>query len=226
MSFVTYVLLIAVSLGLSNRFRPEILGLTSSRALLIVGVELALIRLCTYLFNVQGDHYGILDLLSYSGYKFVPACVTLSVGVLGWGRLVWWSTYIYTHASLAFFLVSNEFGYSNEHLRSMDTDVVLSFAPPRLVSSDRSVTSSYRTRHRPHTRPLRQVWLLSHRDKEQGGSNCSLSSLCCSSSWAPGCASASLDREAGWPLCCPFVNGTARASIHNVFCLSETEPDL
>ncbi|CAO1624749.1 unnamed protein product [Parajaminaea phylloscopi] len=105
MSFVTYVLLIAVSLGLSNRFRPEILGLTSSRALLIVGVELALIRLCTYLFNVQGDHYGILDLLSYSGYKFVPACVTLSVGVLGWGRVAWWSTFFYTHAALAFFLL-------------------------------------------------------------------------------------------------------------------------
>lgn len=106
MSFVTYVLLISVSLGFSQRFRPEILGLTSSRALVIVGAELALIRLCTYLLNVQGDHYGILDLISYSGYKFVPACVTLGIGVLGWGGLLWWSTFFYSYAALAFFLVS------------------------------------------------------------------------------------------------------------------------
>lgn len=106
MSFVTYVLLVSVILGLSNRFRPEILGLTSTRALVIVGIELLFIRLACYLLNVQGDHYGILDLTSYAGYKFVPACVTLAVGVVGLGSMVWWTTFAYSHAALAFFLVS------------------------------------------------------------------------------------------------------------------------
>lgn len=106
MSFVTYVLLIAVILGLSNKFRPEILGLTSTRALVIVGIELAFVRLACYLLNVQGDHYGLFDLVSYSGYKFVPACVTLFVSVLRLGSLPWWTCFVYAHAALAFFLVS------------------------------------------------------------------------------------------------------------------------
>lgn len=106
MSFVTYVLLIAVILGLSNKFRPEILGLTSTRALVIVGIELAFVRLACYLLNVQGDHYGLFDLVSYAGYKFVPACATLTVSVLRLGSLPWWTCFIYAHAALAFFLVS------------------------------------------------------------------------------------------------------------------------
>ncbi|CAO1636530.1 unnamed protein product [Sympodiomycopsis kandeliae] len=105
MSFVTYVLLISVILGLSNKFRPEILGLTSTRALVIVGIELAFVRLACYLLNVQGDHYGLVDLVSYSGYKFVPACATLTISVLRLGSLAWWSCFIYAHAALAFFLL-------------------------------------------------------------------------------------------------------------------------
>lgn len=106
MSFVTYVLLISVILGLSNKFRPEILGLTASRALIIIGVELLLIKLACYLLNVQGNHYGILDLTSYAGYKFVPACVTLAASALKLGGLVWWMSFVYSFAALAFFLVS------------------------------------------------------------------------------------------------------------------------
>lgn len=119
MSFVTYVLLIAVTLGLSHKFRPEILGLTASRALVVVALELLVLRLGLYLLNVPSDHYGILDLAAYSGYKFVPACVTLSTTVLapltsrssttsssgGVSSLVWWLTFLYTHAALAFFLL-------------------------------------------------------------------------------------------------------------------------
>ncbi|PWN17828.1 YIF1-domain-containing protein [Microstroma glucosiphilum] len=105
MSFVTYVLLISVILGLSNKFRPEILGLTASRALIIIGVELLLIKLACYLLNVQGNHYGILDLTSYAGYKFVPACVTLAASALKLGGLVWWMSFVYSFAALAFFLL-------------------------------------------------------------------------------------------------------------------------
>lgn len=125
MSFVTYVLLIAVTLGLSHKFRPEILGLTASRALVVVVLELMVVRLGLYLLNVPSDHYGILDLAAYSGYKFVPACVTLGTTVLapltggsgsatnagstsggsGLSSLIWWLTFLYTHAALAFFLL-------------------------------------------------------------------------------------------------------------------------
>lgn len=186
MSFVTYVLLIAVSLGLSKSFRPEVLGLTSSRALLIVGVELALIRLCTYLFNVQGDHYGILDLLSYSGYKFVPACVTLSMGVLGWGKVLWWSTFFYTYASLAFFLVRIAAGDADECTFPPD----INLDPLWASSYALYATSYFQTRRRRLTRPLLPVWSPSRRDSAPEGCNSCSSSPSYNSSWVPGCASA------------------------------------
>lgn len=143
MSFVTYVLLISVALGFSHKFRPEVLGLTSTRALVIVGIELAFVRLACYLLNVQGDHYGILDLLSYAGYKFVPACVTLAASVLGLGGLVWWASFVYTHAALAFFL-----------LRSL-RQIILPDAASAPVSSSSSSVATI-----THSQRNRRVQLL------------------------------------------------------------------
>lgn len=135
MSFVTYVLLIAVILGLSNKFRPEILGLTSTRALVIVGIELAFVRLACYLLNVQGDHYGLFDLVSYAGYKFVPACATLTISVLRLGSLPWWTCFIYAHAALAFFLVSGR----EAHRMQQPSGQALTHSPLLSLSQLRSL---------------------------------------------------------------------------------------
>lgn len=104
MAFVTYILLTSMIYGLESRFHPEILGLTASRAMAIIVVELSAIKLGTYLLNIQGDH-TMVDLLAYSGYKFVGTLVTLLFGLLNVRGLVYWSVFLYTSAANAFFLV-------------------------------------------------------------------------------------------------------------------------
>ncbi|PWN91946.1 YIF1-domain-containing protein [Acaromyces ingoldii] len=104
MALVTYVLLVSVIRGLESRFHPEVFGLILSRALGIVFFEFAAVKLGCYLLNIQGDH-TMVDLLAYSGYKFVGAIVTLLVGLLRFGRFVYWSAFFYTCAANAFFLL-------------------------------------------------------------------------------------------------------------------------
>ena len=70
MSVVTYVLLVSVIRGLESRFHPEELGVSLSKALGIVFCEFVMVKLGCYLLNIQGEH-TIVDLLAYSGYKFV-----------------------------------------------------------------------------------------------------------------------------------------------------------
>lgn len=104
MAFVTYVIISSVIYGLRGRFHPEILGYTASRALAIVLIELSAMKLGCYLLNIQGDH-TIVDLLAYSGYKFVGTILVLCVGMLGWSRWLYWIAFLYVFAANAFFLV-------------------------------------------------------------------------------------------------------------------------
>uniref|UniRef100_V5EUC8 Protein YIF1 n=1 Tax=Kalmanozyma brasiliensis (strain GHG001) TaxID=1365824 RepID=V5EUC8_KALBG len=104
MAFVTYIIVTSVILGLESRFHPEVLGLRASRALAIILVELAAIKLGTYLLNIQGDH-TMMDLLAYSGYKFVGTLITLLVGLMKVRGLVYWSVFLYCFAANAFFLL-------------------------------------------------------------------------------------------------------------------------
>lgn len=104
MAFVTYIIVTSVILGIESRFHPEVLGLRASRALAIILVELAAIKLGTYLLNIQGDH-TMMDLLAYSGYKFVGTLITLLVGLAKVRGLVYWSVFLYCFAANAFFLL-------------------------------------------------------------------------------------------------------------------------
>ncbi|KAN0061707.1 Protein transport protein yif1 [Thecaphora frezii] len=104
MAFVTYILLTSMIYGLESRFHPEILGLTASRALAIILMELAAIKLGTYLLNIQGDH-TFVDLLAYSGYKFVGTLITLFFGLVNVRGWIYWSVFLYCFAANAFFLL-------------------------------------------------------------------------------------------------------------------------
>ncbi|WFD30692.1 Protein transport protein yif1 [Malassezia sp. CBS 17886] len=104
MAFVTYAIATSFIYGIRGRFHPEILGYTASRALAIVLVEFSVVKLGCYLLNIQGDH-TIVDLLAYSGYKFVGTLLVLAVGVLQASRWVYWVTFFYVFAANAFFLL-------------------------------------------------------------------------------------------------------------------------
>lgn len=110
MAFVTYILLSTLLAGLRGVFRPELLGLTATNAFAVVVIELLLLKLGTYLLNISNESQW-LDLVAYSGYKFVGVIVTISVAAIasggksagGWAG---WVTFAYTFLANALFLVS------------------------------------------------------------------------------------------------------------------------
>ena len=70
MALVTYILLAALHSGLNARFHPEILGITASKALAVVLLDLIFVKGGCYLLNITGSSQ-VTDLVAYGGYKFV-----------------------------------------------------------------------------------------------------------------------------------------------------------
>jgi hypothetical protein len=111
MAFVTYILLSTLLAGLQGAFRPELLGLTATNAFAVVIIELLLLKLGTYLLNISNESQW-LDLVAYSGYKFVGIIFTITLATImtggkGTGGYVGWSVFAYTYLANAFFLVSS-----------------------------------------------------------------------------------------------------------------------
>ncbi|KAJ9623533.1 Protein transport protein yif1 [Taxawa tesnikishii (nom. ined.)] len=109
MSFVTYILLSTLLAGLRGAFRPELLGLTATNAFAVVLIELVLLKLGTYLLSISNESQW-LDLVAYSGYKFVGVIITIAVsgvvsGGKGSGGWIGWTVFGYTFMANAFFLL-------------------------------------------------------------------------------------------------------------------------
>ncbi|PIL27254.1 hypothetical protein GSI_10398 [Ganoderma sinense ZZ0214-1] len=106
MALVTYILLAALHSGLNARFHPEILGVTASKAIAVVLLDLVFVKGGCYLLNIPGGLSSqFLDLLAYGGYKFVGVIITLIAGLLGFGRTLYLLVFVYTFLSTAFFLL-------------------------------------------------------------------------------------------------------------------------
>lgn len=103
MSFVTYVLLYGLSKGLgSATFSPDIIIQAIWRCLLLLLVESCLIKFGTNLLSVP---LPFLDILAYSGYKFVPLCVGAFVKMIN-GTLGF-LTVLITASMLAYFILKS-----------------------------------------------------------------------------------------------------------------------
>ena len=110
MAFVTYILLSTLLAGLRGDFHPQVMGSLFSYALVVVLVEIVILKLGTYILSITNDSQ-LLDLVAYSGYKFVGVIVTLiasEIANLGQGTGGWvgWTIFTYTFLANAFFLVS------------------------------------------------------------------------------------------------------------------------
>lgn len=109
MAFVTYILLSTLLAGLRGAFHPSIMGLTFTTAFVIVAIEILGLKGGTYILNISNESQ-LLDLVAYSGYKFVGVIVTLVVaeiinrgeGTGGWGG---WGVFLYCFCANALFLV-------------------------------------------------------------------------------------------------------------------------
>lgn len=109
MSLVTYILLSTLIAGLRGQFQPELLGYTASTAIVVVIVEILGLKLGTYLLSISNTSQ-LLDLVAYSGYKFVGIIVTIAIAEIvnvgkGTGGWVGWSIFLYTYLANSLFLV-------------------------------------------------------------------------------------------------------------------------
>jgi hypothetical protein len=110
MALVTYILLSTLLAGLRGAFQPELLGSTAGWAFFIVFIEILGLKLGCYLLSISNESQ-LLDLVAYSGYKFVGVITTLVVseiinGGKGTGGWIGWTVFGYTFLANALFLVS------------------------------------------------------------------------------------------------------------------------
>ena len=114
MGFVTYILLSALLAGLRGAFSPDLFGLTATTAFFLVVLEILGLKAGCYFLNISNESQW-LDLVAYSGYKFVGIIVTTVVAELfnaggGTGGWAGWIVFAYTFSALAFFLVRTSYG--------------------------------------------------------------------------------------------------------------------
>ncbi|XP_062860507.1 protein YIF1B isoform X2 [Trichomycterus rosablanca] len=93
MAFITYILIAGLALGTQDRFSPEILGMQASSALVWLIIEVLAILLSLYLVTVNTD-LTTIDLVAFSGYKYVGMVVGVLAGLLfgktGYYLLLFW----------------------------------------------------------------------------------------------------------------------------------------
>ncbi|CAB4386200.1 unnamed protein product [Rhizophagus irregularis] len=103
MALVTYVLLTGIVAGTEHKFHPRDLGVNATTAFFLMILELAFIKGGCYLLNITSET-SILDVLAYSGYKFIGVIITLLVSLIAPFWIVL-ATFIYTVAANGFFLL-------------------------------------------------------------------------------------------------------------------------
>lgn len=103
MAYVTYVLVAGMVLGMQQKFTPEQIGILASSALAWFLVELAVYSCTLYIANIKTT-LRTLDLLAFSGYKFVGIIISVLVSIIG-AKTAYYCCLIYVSFALAFFLV-------------------------------------------------------------------------------------------------------------------------
>lgn len=128
MALVTYILLSTLIAGLNHQFQPELLGKTATISLIVVIVEIFFLKLGCYLLSISSQSQ-LLDLIAYSGYKFVGIIVTVVVaeilnGGKGTGGWVGWLIFFYTYLANSLFLVSSIQTLQDAHMLTICSDAI------------------------------------------------------------------------------------------------------
>lgn len=88
---------------MQQRFSPEQIGIQASSALAWCILELVIYSCTLYIANIETS-LRTLDLLAFSGYKFVGIIVSILFSLLGTSG-AYYAMLAYTNLALAFFLV-------------------------------------------------------------------------------------------------------------------------
>nr|CAG4646472.1 EOG090X0ATU [Macrothrix elegans] len=102
MAFVTYVLVGGVSLGIQEKFSPEVLGIQASKALVWAILEVLAIWLTLYVMNIQTKLTN-LDIMAYSSYKYVGMIIAIIVSFIAPSS--YHLALIYVSAAISFFMI-------------------------------------------------------------------------------------------------------------------------
>jgi hypothetical protein len=106
MSLITYVLLCALLYGTAGQFNPEVIPSVTSTCILFQSLEVAAIRLGFYLMQCP---IAILDLFSYTGYKYLGLCINMMIGILighvGLGTRGYYVSFLWTASAAAYFMM-------------------------------------------------------------------------------------------------------------------------
>ncbi|KAL7728760.1 hypothetical protein ACLKA6_004126 [Drosophila palustris] len=103
MGYITYVIVAGLLLGMQNRFSPEQLGIQASSAMAYSIFELVIYSISLYVMNVKTS-LKTLDLLAFTGYKYVNIVVCLLMSTLFF-RSGYYIALAYTSFAFGFFLL-------------------------------------------------------------------------------------------------------------------------
>mmetsp|Transcript_9576 Transcript_9576/g.14417 ORF Transcript_9576/g.14417 Transcript_9576/m.14417 type:complete len:258 (+) Transcript_9576:174-947(+) len=119
MAFVTYILLVGYVKGTSNKFTPEVLIQAVWSCVLLQLCEAGIMKLG---LGMMQANLPFLDLIAYTGYKYVGICVaTIS---LIFGSTIYFLACLYIGVSIAFFMLKSI-------ASAVPTTAVSSSGPPR-----------------------------------------------------------------------------------------------
>lgn len=88
---------------MQQRFSPEQISIQASSALAWCLLEIILYLSILYVANIETS-LKAMDLLAYSGYKFIAIIASILVSLVG-NNTGYYATLVYTNFALAFFLV-------------------------------------------------------------------------------------------------------------------------
>jgi hypothetical protein len=107
MSLLTYVLLCGLCYGSAGKFDPEVLPDVTSKCIVTQVLEVIAIRIGFYLMEAP---VALLDLFSYTGYKYLGLSVNMLCGLvvghfLGYGHRAYYFTYLWTATAISYFIL-------------------------------------------------------------------------------------------------------------------------
>lgn len=106
MSFLSYILVWALGEGVKGDFHPEMLGYATTRTLAFYLMDFILLRISFYVLGINSKNSKMWDLVSYTGYKFVPILILLILEILtDYSIIVRYSGLLILVFSLGFFMM-------------------------------------------------------------------------------------------------------------------------
>ncbi|CAH0513984.1 unnamed protein product [Peronospora belbahrii] len=102
MGFLTYILIVGYSKGTSNQFSPDVISKDASYCLVMQLIEIGVLAACLYVLN---SSISFLDLVSFSGYKYIPLVINTVVFQL-LGSIAYYVSLLYTGVAVSYFTLN------------------------------------------------------------------------------------------------------------------------